>query len=95
MLGRTIAAVGLIAVIAGFILGSVPVRSGGVACGSAFVAQNHRIKTLESELAGRQVSCASSRKTMRIPAVALLVIGSLGMASGGVVGMVRMSAASK
>lgn len=69
-------------ILAGLVVGFVPISSGLVSCGTAFVATDDaQVADLGSTLGGstgltdHTGDCASKRGLLRIPAIALLVLG--------------------
>lgn len=70
-------------ILAGLVVGFAPINSGLVSCGSAFIGTNDaQVSDLSSTLGGstgltdHMGDCASKRGMLRIPAIALLVLGA-------------------
>ena len=85
--------VGVCLLVVGLVVGLVPVSSGGVSCGSAFVGSNEAyVRDLTSTLDSDGVStnlagdCGSLRSVLRIPAVALLALGVLALGGAALTG---------
>ncbi|MEP9384534.1 hypothetical protein [Nocardioides sp. KR10-350] len=95
--GGVIALFGLVFVVAGLVLGYVPVHVSGVSCGSAFNPSDDAayVRDLTHAMAGMGVStdvtdaCDSARSNWNMVAILLLVLGGLVLVVGAVVSSIR------
>jgi len=87
---RVLVVLGVVALIAGAVIGFLPIKVDGVKCGSAFISSDDaHVAALSDAMSGGQIGsasaegdCDSKRSDWRIPAIALLVVGAgLGVGS--------------
>lgn len=72
---------GLAALVVGLVVGFLPTAAGGVSCGSAFVAttaarETDYLDALQGTTTTRGSTCEDRRALLRIPAVALILVGA-------------------
>lgn len=90
--GVVIGWIGGALLLAGVVVGFLPTSAGGASCGSAFLPSSAaRVADFRDALTGatgdRAATCVDRRSLLRVPAVALLVIGGgLGLAGWHVAG---------
>jgi disulfide bond formation protein DsbB len=82
MNAKVLALIGAVMLVAGLIVGFIPVSSGGSGCGSAFAASSDaHVSDLVNAMSGRESSireqCESLHSILAIPAWILLGIGAL------------------
>jgi hypothetical protein len=82
MNAKVLALIGAVMLVAGLIVGFIPVSSGGSGCGSAFAASSDaHVSDLVNAMSGRESSireqCDSLRSIIAIPAWVLLGLGGL------------------
>jgi hypothetical protein len=82
MSAKVLATVGAVLLVAGFLVGFIPVSSGGVNCGSAFAASDEAdiadmVNAMNGQVSGIAAQCESLRSIVAIPSWVLLGIGAL------------------
>lgn len=88
---KAIVFVAILLLVAGAVVGFMPVTSHGEACGSAFASGS----TFAQAFGGVAESCSDLRSILRIPAIILLVAGGLTLVAAAMVTTAREEAKMK
>jgi hypothetical protein len=96
-----------IVLIVGFFVGFLPTSSGGVACGSAFIESDEaevadirdairadQLGTTLDTVGAKAAACEDRRSLLRVPAIALMVLGGGGFLLTKVLGTQQTQASS-
>ncbi|GAB3404445.1 hypothetical protein [Flindersiella endophytica] len=86
---KIVGGIGAVLLFVGLLVGLIPVSAEGVNCGSAFAeSRDPAVADLASTLSGMgpvtntEGACESLRSVVRIPAIALIMLGAIGTIAG-------------